>query len=142
MASWYSESGSDGFGIPRQRIEFPQDVTLLVKILNGTALGDKSSPRARLHVQVYRDPAEPPVCEGIAEGRWRVESYSSMDEYERQEGLLTTTVMGLCAPTSNDPVCQDIKKPLHIKDPAEGPPPAPSASATASSKAKAPPKKR
>ncbi len=139
---WYSQDGFDGFELPRQRLEYTKDVTLLVRILTGTALGDKASPRARLHVQVYRDPAEAPVCEGLAEGRWRVDSFSLMDEQERREGLLTTVVMGLCAPTSSDPVCGRMKKPLYVKDLAEGPPPAPSASATAAPKGKAPPKKR
>lgn len=139
---WYSQDSFDGFELPRQRIEYPKDVTLLVRVLAGTALDDRASPRARLHVQVFRDPAEAPVCEGLAEGRWRIESFSLMDEQARREGLLTTVVMGLCAPTSDDPVCRHMKKPLYVKDLAEGPPPAPSASATAAPKGKAPPKKR
>lgn len=142
---WYADSGYDGFDIPRQKVEYPSKTTILVKALPGTALDDKTTPRARLHVQVFGDPAEAPVCEGIAEASWTLKSYGTNDDHTREEGLFSTVALALCSTTSSDGPCKRARSPLYPKEVKEGPPPAPSSSASASAgpnKGKAPPKKK
>lgn len=141
---WFSRSGYDGFDIPRQTIDYPESTILLVKILDDTALADKDRPRARLHVRVVGDPAQPPVCEGVAEAHWKIDSLSFYNDLERREPLLATAVMGLCEATSSDGVCRRTKSPLYVKAITEGAAPAPSGSASASAapKGKAPPKRK
>lgn len=134
---WYSMSESYGFGYEKQKVESVVPVALVARVLPGTSMNADKTSVARAHVQVYRDPKSPPVCEGIAEGQWVVTvSVGSLKPKAHLDGLLTSLVSGICEKGSDAGPCKKITSgDIHFT---EGPLPAPSSSSSAGPKGKAP----
>ena len=137
---WYSMSDTYGFGYEKRGVDSVYPTALVARLLSGTAMSLDGTSVVKAHVQVYRDPGSPPLCEGIAEGRWVVTvSVGSLKEKAHLDGLLTSIVSGVCDKGSDAGACKQLARSgdIHFT---EGPPPAPSGSGAAGPKGKAPKK--
>ncbi len=138
---WYTVSDTYGFGNEKPEVESKTPTQFVTRLLQGTTLDPQANSVVRAHVQVFQKPGEPMVCEGLAEGSFRVtESIGSLKERAHRSGLYTAIVAGMCPSDAEVRICKGLKERGDIYF-VEGPLPAPSSSVSTKPKGKAPLKK-
>jgi hypothetical protein len=134
LATSYIEVSLTGAKFLEKKYPGLRDHVALVRVLEGTEFDARARSYAKLHVRVFKDPKDPMVCEGLAEGYW-----TGGDRFSLDYGLGDVVMSGLCAPGEKTDACGRLTGGYPTKF-TKGPLPAPSTSASGSSKA--PPRPR